>query len=383
MARIPRKLLKIFARDASNNGVFGSAADNTKILSNDVETIQSKPAWLTGWIDAVIGTRKFPTLEEFQSCNYVNTSQIAYILQEGIPEWDSQTEYFQKSIVKKSGTYEIYGSITDANIGNLLSDDTNWEFLQDLALSTVPDATTVLKGIAMLATKDDVSSGNADKIVTPNLLSEYGFRTGDWKGTTGSSLQSGWIWAAGNIGNGSSGASNRANDDCEALFKFYWNDAAYNYTGTTATGAALQVFTSDGSSVAKGVSADADWAANRRINVPDFRDRVPAGRGNMVGNAGRLSGQAGGVSGNGLGNAGGTETHSLTSGQNGSHFHHSGMPHIDGGQFGSDNGFTSVRVAGFGSAPYSTSSTRTDSSGEGSPHNNVQPTIICNYIIKL
>lgn len=134
MARLPRKFLKVFARDANNNGVFGSAADNTKILSNDVETIQSKPAWLTGWIDAVIGTRKFPTLEEFQSCNYVNTSQIAYLLQEGIPEWNVDTYYYQKSIVKKTGTYEIYGSLTDENLGNDLSDDTNWQFLMDLSL---------------------------------------------------------------------------------------------------------------------------------------------------------------------------------------------------------------------------------------------------------
>lgn len=134
MARLPRKFLKVFARDASNNGVFGSAADNTKILSNDVEVIQSKPAWLLGWLPAVIGTRKFPTLEEFQSCNYVNTSQIAYVLQEGIPEWDANTDYFQKSIVKKSGTYELYGSITDSNIGNMLSDTDNWEFLIDLSI---------------------------------------------------------------------------------------------------------------------------------------------------------------------------------------------------------------------------------------------------------
>lgn len=134
MARLPRKFLKVFARDASNNGVFGSAADNTKILSNDVEVIQSKPAWLLGWLPAVIGTRKFPTLEEFQSCNYVNTSQIAYVLQEGIPEWDANTDYFQKSIVKKAGTYELYGSITDSNIGNMLSDTDNWEFLIDLSI---------------------------------------------------------------------------------------------------------------------------------------------------------------------------------------------------------------------------------------------------------
>lgn len=137
MPRIQNKHLKIFASDASNNGVFGSAADNTKILSNDVETLQSKPAWEEGWEEAVIGTRKFPTLEEFQSCNYINTHMIAYILQEGIPEWNAQKTYYQNSIVKKSGTYEIYGSLIDDNTGNNLPNavsDSNWEFLQDLSL---------------------------------------------------------------------------------------------------------------------------------------------------------------------------------------------------------------------------------------------------------
>lgn len=186
MARLPRKFLKVFAKDASNNGVFGSAADNTKILSNDVEVIQSKAAWLTGWIDAVIGTRKFPTLEEFQSCNYVNTSQISYIFQEGIPEWNPDTEYFQKSIVKKTGTYEIYGSLTDDNVGNLLSDTDNWQFLQDLSLeqkipygvttgaggtytvSTAPSFDSLVDGSPFIIKANHTNAGSAT--LNPNSI---------------------------------------------------------------------------------------------------------------------------------------------------------------------------------------------------------------------
>lgn len=385
MARIPNKHLKVFASDAANNGVFGSAADNTKILSNDVETIQSKPAWLTGWIDAVIGTRKFPTLEEFQSCNYVNTSQIAYILQEGIGEWNPLKTYYQNSIVKKTGTYEIYGSLTDDNVGNPLSDDTNWEFLQDLGES-YQQATTSQLGIAMLATVADVIAKNTQKIVTPNLLNEHGFITGDWKGTTRPTLQAGWCWGAGTIGNASSGATYAA-ADAQDLFNLYWNAIEYNYAGTTATGAGLQVFTSAGAAVAKGASAAADWAANRRISVVDFRDRVPAGRGNMVGNAGRLSGQSGGVNGNGLGNSGGLETHSLAELENAEHDHAvpsfrvsaaTQMTDTTGGgyAYGGDDGQARF-VAD--DPPQIT----TLESGQGSPHNNVQPTIISNIVIKL
>lgn len=377
MARLPRKFLKVFARDASNNGVFGSAADNTKILSNDVEVIQSKPAWLTGWIDAVIGTRKFPTLEEFQSCNYVNTSQIAYLLQEGIPEWNADTEYFQKSIVKKTGTYEVYGSLTDNNLGNVLSDGTNWEFLQDLSES-YQQATTSQLGIAMLATVADVIAKNDQKIVTPNLLNEHGFITGDWKGTTRPTLQAGWCWGAGTIGNASSGATYAALDALD-LFTLYWNAPEYNYTGTTATGAALQVFSSTGEKVSKGASAAADWAANRRISVVDFRDRVPAGRGNMVGNAGRLSGQTGGVSGNGLGNSGGAEAHTLTVSELAKHKHNI----WSNGIYANLDGINAGNVR---DGPYGGSGFQEEAifdTGEDAPHNNVQPTIICNVVIKL
>jgi hypothetical protein len=375
MARIENKHLEIFAQNASNNGVFGSAADNSKILSNDIETIQSKPAWLTGWLDATVGTRKFPTLEEFQACNYVNTTMIAYIIQEGIPEWNEDKTYYQNSVVKRTGTYEIYGSVTDDNQGNALTDEDNWELLQDLSTGTVPDATTLVKGIAALAEIADVISGDNEKIVTPDLLKMYGFQTGDAKIHTGSSLQDGWVWAAGNIGSASSGATGRANADCEELFKFYWDDAAYNYTGATATGAALQVFNSSGTAVAKGASADADWSANRRINVPDMRDRVVAGRGDMVGNAGRLSGQSGGVTGNGLGNVGGLETHSLSAAQNGAHTHVANVAGGDG------PGVGAFDIAGPGQPVSNLGGLTT--SGEGSPHNNVQPTIILNYIIKL
>lgn len=139
MARIPRKTQKIFAGSASNNGVFGSAADGTKVLSNDLATLQGKPAFLTGWLSAVIGDKKFPPLEEFQALNYINTSQLAYLFQEGIAAWDVGTTYFTNSIVKKAGTYELYGSKVDNNTGNTLPvgvSDANWQFLIDLSINS-------------------------------------------------------------------------------------------------------------------------------------------------------------------------------------------------------------------------------------------------------
>lgn len=136
MAKITRKHQKVFAGNASNNGQFGSAQDGTKQLSQDLAVLQSLAAFENGWNDATISSLRLPTLEEMQALHYITTSQIAYILQEGIPEYHASTEYHTNSIVKKSGTYELYGSKVNTNTGNALPvavDDANWQYLGDLA----------------------------------------------------------------------------------------------------------------------------------------------------------------------------------------------------------------------------------------------------------
>lgn len=89
------------------------------------------------------------------------------------------------------------------------------------------------------------------------------FQTGDplWVPTSGT--RSGWVRLnARTIGSSSSGATERANADCETLFLHLWN----NYTNTAApvTGG-------------RGASAAADWAANKTIAPPDMRGRGPFG----------------------------------------------------------------------------------------------------------
>jgi len=110
------------------------------------------------------------------------------------------------------------------------------------------------------------------------------------------------------------------------------------------------------------------------FNIPDLRGRVIAGQDDMGGtSANRLTNQSGGLNGDTLGATGGAETHTLTIAQMPSHDH-------GGGTVGTSH-ISDVSGGGGRTHPFNNGGSVT-SQGNGDAHNNVQPTIILNYIIK-
>ena len=124
------------------------------------------------------------------------------------------------------------------------------------------------------------------------------------------------------------------------------------------------------------------------FNLPDLRGRVIAGQDDMGGtSANRLTGLSGGVDGDILGATGGAQSHTLTIAEMPSHSHQwnaAGLGALnttpanwDDAVGGSTNGL------GVGPTnPEDAGANAIRARGGGGAHNNIQPTIILNYIIK-
>ena len=112
------------------------------------------------------------------------------------------------------------------------------------------------------------------------------------------------------------------------------------------------------------------------FRVPDLQGRVIAGRDNMSGtSANRLTTAKSGINGDNLGAVGGLEDHLLTAAQSGLPAH----SHTQGVQ---TTGGNIENFAGGSPAGKYTSTGTVTAQDASSAHNNVQPTIILNYIIK-
>lgn len=243
-------------------------------------------------------------------------------------------------------------------------------------------------GVTQLAADNVLVIGpSAGAGAAPSVDASTVFGTGDVKARYGTGAHSGWVRANGRtIGSSTSGASERANADCQDLFEYLW-------------GADSNLSVSGG----RGGSANADWVANKTIALPDVKGRVIAGLDDMGDTAAsRLTSAWMTPNGTTLGATGGTQDVALVAANNGPHAH-TGTTDIDGAHrhtissatalvqsgasFSVVTSFGGAGVTGFTNLGVNDGSHdhdfTTDSQGSGTAHLNVQPTIAMTIYMKL
>ena len=125
MAKLTRYTQQIFGSNASTGQIaqFGSLAGGTPLTySGSTATptlIQAAGAFINGWFSAVVGSYS-PAIEDMNALFWLLSYQIAYMMQEGIPEWDAGTTYYVGSLVN-DGSGNIYKSLTNNNLNNAVS----------------------------------------------------------------------------------------------------------------------------------------------------------------------------------------------------------------------------------------------------------------------
>lgn len=128
MDRISRKTQYTFAGDlvAQNNiAKFGSLRIGAAAYSLDPDEIQTDE-YMSGW-SAALQANKAPALQDMNALGYLWSRQIGYLMQQGVPEWDTNTTYYIGSIVADGVTGKMYSSIVDTNTSNAVSDFAKWK----------------------------------------------------------------------------------------------------------------------------------------------------------------------------------------------------------------------------------------------------------------
>lgn len=174
MAKITRKIQKIFAIDSGFQEVsqFGSLANSTPSFTTDPDVIQALTQFTDGWFKAVIGNNS-PAIQDVNALDYVETYNIAYAQQAGIPEWYAGTTYYIGSLAT-DGFGNVYVSATNDNLNNPISDTVNWSSAGRLTRNVCGAAVTVVTGTTYWYPNYNISTGVTWTVDTGGSLMSAG-----------------------------------------------------------------------------------------------------------------------------------------------------------------------------------------------------------------
>jgi hypothetical protein len=285
-----------------------------------------------------------------------------------------------------STNYDTLGEVETAlnSINTSLSTKANTDSPGLTGTPTAPTVTPATDSSTKIATDAFVQAAIAAAISTVSS-----FTTGDVKLTLKTVADTGWVMMNdGTIGNTASNAT-YANANAQALFTLIWNNIPQALAPVTG---------------GRGASAAADWGNQKQLALPKTLGRALAAAGNGAGLSSRP-----------LGTILGEETHTDTIGETASHIHDSnthyhslpshihqyptngtllwGQPNyyvtVDGGsnynvpQWAGYFGPNADSTAYGGSGTTGGFGISTLANGGGGAHNNMQPSVFLNVMVKL
>lgn len=363
MAQLARVLHKIFGASGTsdNFGKFGSAAAGSAITTKDLATIMSLSAWDNGWQDAVVGANKAPVLEEMNAHMFVHSTQIGYLFQSGIPEYDASTEYFIGSVVRV-GEY-WYRSLVDNNIGNtppVAASDANW--IWENQKSALPGDIIPWSGLDVRPGCLWADGGAASRTTYPALFAALN-KTTNGTLTNGSPIVTA-IGSTARLGAGMFVEGSNIPSGAKILTVDSPTQITLDKNATASITTAIII-----SPFGLGDGATT-------FNVPDWRGRVPVGIDNMGGSsANRVTNAKADI----LGGAAGVEAVTLTAAQSGLRDH---THQYTGLTAGANNLHTSSDNNNTNHGANTSGGVDGGALPATSSHDNMPPYISTNYVVK-
>lgn len=266
------------------------------------------------------------------------------------------------AVVWGSGTKDIFITTPAALIPLLLAPIAGGDAGKALVVGAGGVGVDLLANVLSLGAA--LAGGDANKFIKVNgagtgivpVAVADPWSTGDVKLTLKNVADVGWVLMKDRtIGNAASGATERANADTQALFALLWNNISDTYAPV---------------STGRGADAASDFAANKTI-------KLLAAVGRAIGLAG--AGAGAGLTTRSLGENLGAETHPLTAAENAAHNHD---PIRTGAGNTSSIVYSESLATSQINAAFRTSGHLT-SSGSGTPHNTMQPSVFLNAMMKL
>lgn len=136
MSKLPRVTQKLFAGNAqpTDTAAFGTMRTGNPTYTSDIAQLMNTPQFLQGWL-AAVEEGFAPFMEEMTGVQKVFAQQIAYLFQQGVPEYDAGTTYYKGSLVKviSDTDFVIYSSLIDDNTGNTPTAGAQWKLVYNTA----------------------------------------------------------------------------------------------------------------------------------------------------------------------------------------------------------------------------------------------------------